>query len=82
MAGQSVGNRNYKWGSAVRIMKREKNLSPLNLSRMAMISYQTAKRYLDDMVYLGWVEKYRSQYRSNVIANIYQWVGGDDDETD
>jgi len=74
LEGQAWGNHSSKKGLAVWHMRRQKNLSALNLSRLVGVTYQTAKKYLDDMVADGLVEVYRTQYRSNVIAKVYQWV--------
>jgi len=78
MEGQAWGNHSSKKGLAVWHMKRQKNLSPLNLSRLVGVTYQTAKKYLSEMVTDGLVEVYQTQYRSNVVAKIYQWIEADD----
>lgn len=74
MVGQARNNNFNKYKHAVKIMEREKNLSALNMARLCGIGYQTAKSYLNEMVENGLVEVYREQYRSNVIARIYQWI--------
>lgn len=74
MAGQSRPILRVPYLRAMYHMAQQKNLSPLNLSRLAGCSYQTAKKYLEIMVQDGHVEVYRSQYRPNVIAKIYQWI--------
>lgn len=72
-ANDRVGGYN-KRALAVSTMQQQKNLSPLNLSRLVGVSYQTAKKYLKEMVEDGLVEVYRTQYRPNVVAKIYQWI--------
>lgn len=63
-----------KFLAAVKEIKASELINANALARKVTISNRTAKKYLEALNRMGFVEEERYQYRSNVISKNYRWV--------